>query len=198
MVDFEEIVEPLSPMSSELVKENQEIDDEEINYDDLKRRMWKDRMRMQMFKASKRDMINSASAAASSLVLDLDDESSDSESWKEQSPFKEDVKSSRFHPQEKVRFEQNAPAVIAAFLPKIVEIVFGSSFMHGSLLHDLQDTTLGSSFLPLCNIASLTKEIPLDKRPGFPTLVANRGGSLSGLIPRVLTRTRTTALQEAS
>ncbi|KAI5669910.1 hypothetical protein M9H77_19763 [Catharanthus roseus] len=51
MVKFdEEIFEPLSP-SSEI--EDQEFEAEDISYDDLKKRMWKDRMHMQKLKAQR-------------------------------------------------------------------------------------------------------------------------------------------------
>ncbi|KAM3359799.1 putative ETHYLENE INSENSITIVE 3-like 4 protein [Capsicum galapagoense] len=118
MVEFEEIVEPLSPMTGELVEENQELDDEEISYEDLKRRMWKDRMRMQTFKDNKRDMINSSICAASSSeessIVDLDDDSSQAK--QEQSRRK---KMSR------------AQDSVLKCMVKIMEICKGQGFVYG-------------------------------------------------------------------
>ncbi|CAN4106420.1 unnamed protein product [Withania somnifera] len=118
MVEVEEITEPFSPMSSELVEENQAFDDEEISYDDLKRRMWKDRMRMQMLKANKRDLINTTCASSSkesSSLVDLDDE--DSQLAKlEQSRRK---KMSR------------AQDSILKYMVKIMEICKGQGFVYG-------------------------------------------------------------------
>ncbi|KAL2240225.1 UNVERIFIED_CONTAM: putative ETHYLENE INSENSITIVE 3-like 4 protein [Sesamum indicum] len=170
MVDFHGEIGPPSPTSSVELQDVSE--DEGISYDDLKQRMWKDRMRMQKLKA-KRDVDVPPSAAkleqsrrkkmsraqdailkymvkimevcnAQGFVYGIVSEkgkpvtgSSDSlrEWWKE-----------------KVRFDQHAPAAIAAFLPKIVEEAAAAaaadfeldptSYMH--LLEELQDTTLGS------------------------------------------------------
>ncbi|WMV26157.1 hypothetical protein MTR67_019542 [Solanum verrucosum] len=141
MVEFEEIMEPSSPINSE---ENEEIEDEEINYDDLKRRMWKDRMRMQILK---RDMISEE------LSLDEESEAKQEQSRRKKMSRAQDsvlkymVKimeickgqgfvygivpekgkpvtgssdSLRDWWKEKVRFEKNAPNAIATFLPKLV------------------------------------------------------------------------------
>ncbi|KAL0311633.1 UNVERIFIED_CONTAM: putative ETHYLENE INSENSITIVE 3-like 4 protein [Sesamum calycinum] len=170
MVDFHGEIGPPSPTSSVELQDVSE--DEGISYDDLKQRMWKDRMRMQKLKA-KRDVDTPPSSAkleqsrrkkmsraqdailkymvkimevcnAQGFVYGIVSEkgkpvtgSSDSlrEWWKD-----------------KVRFDQHAPAAIAAFLPKIVEEAAAAaaleceldaaSYMH--LLQELQDTTLGS------------------------------------------------------
>lgn len=53
MVVFHEIVEPSSDPMRELLEVGD--DEENISYDDLKKRMWKDRMKLQKLKA-KRDM----------------------------------------------------------------------------------------------------------------------------------------------
>ncbi|KAK4721866.1 hypothetical protein R3W88_012099 [Solanum pinnatisectum] len=112
MVEFEEIIEPLSPINSE---ENEDIDDEEMNYDDLKRRMWKDRMRMQILKANKRDhdmIINSSEE----LSLDEDEEEEESQAKQEQSRRK---KMSR------------AQDSVLKYMVKIMEICKGQGFVYG-------------------------------------------------------------------
>ncbi|KAK4366769.1 hypothetical protein RND71_014649 [Anisodus tanguticus] len=186
MVDLQEIVEPLSPMSE--VEESQEVDDEEINYDDLKRR----------------------TTSKESLVLDLDDDD-DSQAKQEKScrkkmsraqdsTLKYMVKimeickgqgfvygivpekgklvsgssdSLREWWKEKVRFEKNAPAAIAKFLRKLVEenVLDPKSWMH--LLQDLHDTTLGSLLSALMQHCIHPQwRFPLDKGlapPWWPT-----------------------------
>lgn len=212
MVEFEDIIEPLSPMNNEVVEENQEFDDEEINYDDLKRRMWKDRMRMQILKGKKRDMmIESTSTCASSseeLSLDNDDESQAKQeqsrrkkmSRAQDSILKYMVKimeicngqgfvygivpekgkpvtgssdSLREWWKEKVRFEKNAPAAIATFLPKLVEENMLNPQSCMDLLNDLQDTTLGSLLSSLMqHCIPPQRRFPLDKGlapPWWPT-----------------------------
>ncbi|XP_059309654.1 putative ETHYLENE INSENSITIVE 3-like 4 protein [Lycium ferocissimum] len=208
MVDLQEIIEPLSPMSEVEVEENQEFDDEEINYDDLKRRMWKDRMRMQKLKA-KKEINNTCSK--DSLVFDLDDDEDSQLAKQEQSrrkmmsraqdsvlkymvkimeickgqgfvygivpekgkPVTGSSDSLREWWKEKVRFEQNAPAAIAAFLPNLVEenVLDPNSCMH--LLQDLQDTTLGSLLSALMqHCIPPQRRFPLDKGlapPWWPT-----------------------------
>ncbi|XP_009792280.1 putative ETHYLENE INSENSITIVE 3-like 4 protein [Nicotiana sylvestris] len=204
MVEFQEIIEPLSPMSE--VEENQELDDEEINYDDLKRRMWKDRMRMQKLKTKKE--INTSTSSKDLVEGDEDD---DSQAKQEQSrrkkmsraqdsvlkymvkimeicngqgfvygivpekgkPVTGSSDSLREWWKEKVKFEQNAPAAIATFLPKLVEenILDPNSCMH--LLQDLQDTTLGSLLSALMqHCIPPQRRFPLDKGlapPWWPT-----------------------------
>ncbi|OIT31608.1 PREDICTED: putative ETHYLENE INSENSITIVE 3-like 4 protein [Nicotiana attenuata] len=205
MVEFQEIIEPLSPMSD--VEENQELDDEEINYDDLKRRMWKDRMRIKKLIKTKKE-INTSTCSKDLLE---DDEDDDSQAKKEQSrrkkmsraqdsvlkymvkimeickgqgfvygivpekgkPVTGSSDSLREWWKEKVRFEQNAPAAIAAFLPKLVEenILDPTSCMH--LLQDLQDTTLGSLLSALMqHCIPPQRRFPLDTGlapPWWPT-----------------------------
>uniref|UniRef100_A0A1S3XE70 ETHYLENE INSENSITIVE 3-like 5 protein n=1 Tax=Nicotiana tabacum TaxID=4097 RepID=A0A1S3XE70_TOBAC len=204
MVEFQEIIEPLSPMSE--VEENQELDDEEINYNDLKRRMWKDRMRMQKLKTKKE--INTSTCSKDLLEGDEDDDSQAKEeqsrrkkmSRSQDSVLKYMVKimeickgqgfvygivpekgkpvtgssdSLREWWKEKVRFEQNAPAAIATFLPKLVEvnILDPNSCMH--LLQDLQDTTLGSLLSALMqHCIPPQRRFPLDRGlppPWWPT-----------------------------
>ncbi|XP_049364661.1 putative ETHYLENE INSENSITIVE 3-like 4 protein [Solanum verrucosum] len=196
MVEFEEIMEPSSPINSE---ENEEIEDEEINYDDLKRRMWKDRMRMQILK---RDMISEE------LSLDEESEAKQEQSRRKKMSRAQDsvlkymVKimeickgqgfvygivpekgkpvtgssdSLREWWKEKVRFEKNAPNAIATFLPKLVlenhVLLDPNSCMN--LLNDLQDTTLGSLLSSLMqHCIPPQRRFPLDKGlppPWWPT-----------------------------
>uniref|UniRef100_M1BUH1 Transcription factor n=1 Tax=Solanum tuberosum TaxID=4113 RepID=M1BUH1_SOLTU len=98
-------MEPLSPINSEEI-----IEDEEINYDDLKRRMWEDRMRMQILK---RDMIINSTSEELSLDQESEEES---EAKQEQSRRK---KMSR------------AQDSILKYMVKIMEICKGQGFVYG-------------------------------------------------------------------
>ncbi|XP_015072728.1 putative ETHYLENE INSENSITIVE 3-like 4 protein [Solanum pennellii] len=122
MVEFEEIIEPLSPINSELVEENKDIDDEEINYDDLKRRMWKDRMLMQIFKANKRDMIINTSAS-SSEELSLDQDEDEEEEEDEESQAKQE--------QSRRKKMSRAQDSVLKYMVKIMEICKGQGFVYG-------------------------------------------------------------------
>ncbi|XP_006355383.1 putative ETHYLENE INSENSITIVE 3-like 4 protein [Solanum tuberosum] len=195
MVEFEEIMEPLSPINSEEI-----IEDEEINYDDLKRRMWEDRMRMQILK---RDMIINSTSEELSLDQESEEES---EAKQEQSrrkkmsraqdsilkymvkimeickgqgfvygivpekgkPVTGSSDSLREWWKDKVRFEKNAPNAI---LPKLVQENHVNSCM--DLLNDLQDTTLGSLLSSLMqHCIPPQRRFPLDKGlapPWWPT-----------------------------
>ncbi|KAG5611603.1 hypothetical protein H5410_022884 [Solanum commersonii] len=101
-------MEPLIRINSEEI-----IEDEEITYDDLKRRMWKDRMRMQMLKANKRDMIINTSEE---LSIDQEEEEEESQAKQEQSRRK---KMSR------------AQDSVLKYMVKIMEICKGQGFVYG-------------------------------------------------------------------
>lgn len=187
----EEDFEPLSPASTELDPEEDEV--EEISYDDLKKRMWKDRMKLQKLKERdaeepkfqvKKDMsLRKKMSRAQDSVLKYMVKimevcnaqgfvygivpekgktvtgSSDSlrEWWKE-----------------KVKFDQNAPAAIAEYLPKILEeseVFDPISLLH--LLQDIQDNTLGSLLSALMqHCVPPQRRFPLEKGlppPWWPT-----------------------------
>ncbi|KAA8530883.1 hypothetical protein F0562_005493 [Nyssa sinensis] len=193
MVEFHGEIEP--PSLSEVELEEEEDDEaEELGYDELKKRMWKDRTRLQKLKAkrateepesqakqdqSRRKKMSRAQdtvlkymvkimevCKAKGFVYGIVPEkgkpvtgSSDSlrEWWKE-----------------KVRFDQNAPAAVAEFFPKLVEPAAESdptSYMH--LLQDLQDTTLGSLLSSLMqHCVPPQRRFPLERglsTPWWPT-----------------------------
>ncbi|KAK4417170.1 putative ETHYLENE INSENSITIVE 3-like 4 protein [Sesamum alatum] len=170
MVDFHGEIEPPSPTSSVELQDVSE--DEGISYDDLKERMWKDRMRMQKLKAkrdadeppstakleqSRRKKMSRAQDAILKYMVKIMEVCNAqgfvygivSEKGK---PVTGSSDSLREWWKDKVRFDQHAPAAIAAFLPKIMEEAAAAaaagceldpaSYMH--LLQELQDTTLGS------------------------------------------------------
>ncbi|KAK1361698.1 Ethylene insensitive protein [Heracleum sosnowskyi] len=143
---------------------DEEDEDEEINYNDLKNRMCKDRIRMQKLKA-KREEPESSEARLEQLRRKKMSQSQDAvlkfmvkimevcnaqgfvygivtEKGK---PVTGSSDSLRSWWKDSVQFDLNAPSVIAAFLPPIIEQAVEldpTSCMHH--LQDLNDTTLGS------------------------------------------------------
>lgn len=180
----EEITDPLES------SETTELED--IGYDDLKKRMWKDRLLLQKMKerrhreepdqrakleASRRKKLSRAQDSILKYMVKIMEVcnaqgfvygivpdkgkpvtgSSDSlrEWWKDQ-----------------VRFDQNAPSAIAKFLPLLEKAdVDEASYMH--LLHELQDTTLGSLLSALMqHCVPPQRKFPLERGlapPWWPT-----------------------------
>ncbi|KAL1569616.1 putative ETHYLENE INSENSITIVE 3-like 4 protein [Salvia divinorum] len=162
--DCEAEVEP--PPSSPTSELEEPSDDEVISYADLNRRMWKDRMRMQKMKAklhadepgtaeklelSRRKKMCRAQDAVLKYMAKIMDVCKGQgfvygivpEKGK---PVTGASDSLRGWWKEEVRFDRNAPTAIAEFLPNMaaaaVAEIGPDSFMH--MLHELQDTTLGS------------------------------------------------------
>nr|GLL19446.1 putative ETHYLENE INSENSITIVE 3-like 4 protein [Ipomoea trifida] len=205
--------EELSP-ESEIMEVEEEEEEQEVSYHELKKRMWKDRMRMQKLKAAKRR--NDAAGEDDDCVL-MDEDSSSSSSAadaaakQEQSRRKKMSRSQdsilkymvkimevckaqgfvygivpekgkpvtgssdslRGWWKETVKFEQNAPAAIAEFLPKLVSSAAAAAAaadLHDPssslvyLLQDFQDTTLGSMLSALMqHCAPPQRRFPLEK-----------------------------------
>ncbi|XP_019182837.1 PREDICTED: putative ETHYLENE INSENSITIVE 3-like 4 protein [Ipomoea nil] len=214
MVRFHGELDPMSPGSDMETTLEEEGEMEEISYRDLKKRMWKDRLRMQKFKG---DREAAAAAAGKEILGDDGDEESASEKQVEASRRKKMARSQdavlkymvkimevckgqgfvygivpekgkpvtgsseslREWWKEKVKFEKNAPAAIAEYLPKLVGLVEdtnfsgdpNSSFIY--LLQDLQDTTLGSLMSALMqHCLPPQRKFPLEKGlapPWWPT-----------------------------
>lgn len=170
-----------------------EEEEEEISYDDLKKRMWKDRQRLKKMK-EKRDDEEPESAAreeasrrkkmarAQDSILKYMDKIM--EACKAQGfvygivpekgkPVTGSSESLREWWRNDVRFEQDAPMAIAKFLPKVIEEsgLDPNSFLH--LLTDLQDTTLGSILSALMqHCIPPQRKFPLEKGlapPWWPT-----------------------------
>ncbi|XP_048232255.1 putative ETHYLENE INSENSITIVE 3-like 4 protein isoform X2 [Ricinus communis] len=146
-----------SPISIE------EEEEEEISYEELKKRMWKDRMRMQKLKekcaseepesvakeeASRRKKMSRAQDSILKYMVKIMEVCKAqgfvygiiSEKGK---PVTGSSDSLRQWWKEKARFDQEAPQALEEFLPSLAQDEFDSvSSMH--LLQDLQDSTLGS------------------------------------------------------
>nr|XP_027078201.1 LOW QUALITY PROTEIN: putative ETHYLENE INSENSITIVE 3-like 4 protein [Coffea arabica] len=165
MVEFhEEEDDPLSPANAEIDQEEDEV--EEISYDDLKKRMWKDRLTMEKLK---RMMENERLLAESQAKEDMSRRKKMSRA--QDSILKYMVKimevcnaqgfvdgivpekgkamtgssdSLREWWKGKVKFDQMAPVAIAEFLPKIIQEggVDPNSLLY--LLQGIPDTILGS------------------------------------------------------
>ncbi|XVE86750.1 hypothetical protein DITRI_Ditri18aG0058700 [Diplodiscus trichospermus] len=163
MVEFLGEIDPPSPGNE--VEPEEDEEQEEITYDELKKRMWKDRLRMQKMKerreneepdqsearheASRRKKMSRAQDSILKYMVKI------MEVCKAQGfvygivpekgkPVTGSSDSLRKWWKEKVRFDKNAPLVVAEFLPEIIEQgeLDPVSCMH--LLQELQDTTLGS------------------------------------------------------
>lgn len=190
MVEIFEDIEPLSPHEETMSLED---DHEEISYTDLKKRMWKDRMRMQKMKemrtmdesnsaarqeASRRKKLSRAHDAVLKYMVKM------MEVCKAQgfvygivnekgNPITGSSDSLRQWWKETVRFDQNAPIALADFLPLIMKEgeLDPVSCMH--LLLELQDTTLGSLLSALMqHCMPPQRQFPLDKGlapPWWPT-----------------------------
>lgn len=161
MVEIHEDNDVQSPI--EVITEEEE-EEEDISYNDLKDRMWKDRVRMQKLK-SKREEPESSEARLELLRRKKMSRSQDAvlkymvkimEVCKAQGfvygivtekgkPITGSSDSLRHWWKEGVRFDLNAPAALATFLPPIIKQAAEmdpTSSMY--LLQDLQVSTLGS------------------------------------------------------
>ncbi|KAK6923444.1 Ethylene insensitive 3 [Dillenia turbinata] len=178
MVEILGEIDPQNP--GDIVEEGEEEDgeeeeeEEEIGYEELKRRMWKDRMRMQKLKEkciinesgdhpesttkleqSRRKKMSRAQDAILKYMVKI------MEVCKAQGfvygivpekgkPVTGSSDSLREWWREEVRFDKKAPAAISAFLPAVAQTVDKMEgkgvdvFSQMHLLQDLQDTTLGS------------------------------------------------------
>ncbi|XP_019183639.1 PREDICTED: putative ETHYLENE INSENSITIVE 3-like 4 protein [Ipomoea nil] len=197
-------------LSSESEMEVEEEEEEEVSYNELKKRMWKDRMRMQKLKAANKRRKDSGGEDDSVLIEASSSASSaaDAAAKQEQSRRKKMSRSQdsilkymvkimevckaqgfvygivpakgkpvtgssdslREWWKEKVKFERNAPAAIAEFLPKLVSSAAAAENLHDPssslvyLLQDFQDTTLGSMLSALMqHCAPPQRRFPLEK-----------------------------------
>ncbi|KAF3441035.1 hypothetical protein FNV43_RR19321 [Rhamnella rubrinervis] len=170
---------------------------EEISYDDLKKRMSKDRILMQKLKkerntdgdreqepqakedASRRKKMARAHDSILKYMVKIMEVCKGKgfvygivpEKGK---PVGGSSESLREWWKDKIRFEQSAPLALAEFLPELLDIkgeLYPVSCMH--LLHDLQDTTLGSILSALMqHCAPQQRRFPLEKGlapPWWPT-----------------------------
>ncbi|EXB39748.1 Putative ETHYLENE INSENSITIVE 3-like 4 protein [Morus notabilis] len=200
MVEFHGELDPLSPGEEEMVEAELEREEgsENIGYDELKRRIWKDRMLMQKLKekgkhlgedqtqssekeeSSRRKKMARAQDAILKYMVKI------MEVCKAQGfvygivpekgkPVTGSSDSLREWWKDKVRFDQSVPNVIADFLqPEITGeagVVDPTSCMR--LLHDVQDTTLGSLLSALMqHCIPPQRRFPLEKGlapPWWPT-----------------------------
>lgn len=196
MVKFLEGFDPVS--NTELVDQEDDDEAEEvISYDDLKKRMWKDRILMQKLKKKRNsdsDQEREPKAKQEASRRKKMARSQDS-ILKYMVKIMEVCKAKGFvygivpekgKPvggssesliewwKDKVRFDQSAPLALAEILPKVLDIkgeLDPVSCMH--LLHDLQDTTLGSLLSALIqHCAPPQRRFPLEKGlapPWWPT-----------------------------
>ncbi|XP_031395848.1 putative ETHYLENE INSENSITIVE 3-like 4 protein isoform X2 [Punica granatum] len=188
MVEIDQhVLEPASSPSTGLEEELDDDDIEEISIDDLKRRMWKDRMRMQKFKekqneepeyeasstkkvASQRKKMARAQDSILKYMVKIM-EVCNGQGFvygivpEKGKPVTGSSDSLRQWWKETVQFNQNAPKAIAQYMP-VVEaadesVKPGTTLMH--LLHDLQDTTLGSLLSALIqHCVPPQRKFPLD------------------------------------
>ncbi|KAK6150440.1 hypothetical protein DH2020_015372 [Rehmannia glutinosa] len=193
MVEFECEIYPASPSSSAELEEFSE--DETLSYDDLKRRMWKDRMRMQKLKAKRGDtdevesqakldqsrrkkMCRAQDAILKYMVKIMEVCNAQGFVYgivpEKGKPVTGSSDSLRGWWKEKVRFDQHAPPAIAEFLPQIAREAATAAAdgdldltSHVHLLQELQDTTLGSMLSALMqHCAPPQRRFPLER--GLP------------------------------
>ncbi|KAK5843357.1 putative ETHYLENE INSENSITIVE 3-like 4 protein [Gossypium arboreum] len=195
MVEILGEIEPPSPVYEAELPEEDEEQEEEISYEELKKRMWKDRLRMQRLKetressrsdhqsgvrqeASRRKKMSRAQDSILKYMVKI------MEVCKAQGfvygivpekgkPVTGSSDSLRKWWKEKVQFDKSAPLAVDEFLPIIAEQgeLDPVSCMH--LLHDLQDTTLGSLLSALMqHCAPPQRRFPLERGlapPWWPT-----------------------------
>lgn len=167
MVEIHDVgaeAEPASPSSTSEIEEPSE--DEGISYGELKRRMLKDRLRMQKMKADieveegnsevklehsrRKKMCRAQDSILKYMVKIMDVCNGQGFVYgivpEKGKPVTGSSDSLRGWWKDKVAFEKSGPEAIAEFLPQVVEEAAAelgtASFMH--LLQELQDTTLGS------------------------------------------------------
>ncbi|KDP46866.1 hypothetical protein JCGZ_24075 [Jatropha curcas] len=143
MVEFYEEIDSSIPFQEEDGDMNVEQEDEEISYDDLKKRMWKDRMRMQKLKEKFNDEESQESSARQEASRKKKMSRAQDSILKYMVKIMEVCKAQGFvygivpdkgKPvtgssdslrqwwKEKVRFDQNAPLAIAEFLPDLEKL----------------------------------------------------------------------------
>ncbi|KAL7104415.1 hypothetical protein ACP275_08G243100 [Erythranthe tilingii] len=169
MVEIDGEIDPRSPSEVAAAAEMDELlsEDEALGYDDLQRRMWKDRVRMKKLKAaremeepesqskleqSRRKKICRAQDTILKYMVKIM-EVCNAQGFvygivpEKGKPVTGSSDSLRKWWKEKAAFDKNAPAAIAEFLPKIVEQTAAGNLDPIScmyLLQELPDTTLGS------------------------------------------------------
>ncbi|XVF58942.1 hypothetical protein PTKIN_Ptkin07bG0106900 [Pterospermum kingtungense] len=195
MVEFYSEVEPPSPSNEVLEADIEGKEEEEISYDELKKRMWEDRLRMQKMKekrekeepdqseakqeASRRKKMSRAQDSILKYMVKI------MEVCKAQGfvygivpekgkPVTGSSDSLRKWWKEKVRFDKNAPVEVDELLPAIIDQqgeLDPVSCMH--LLQELQDTTLGSLLSALMqHCVPPQRRFPLERGlapPWWPT-----------------------------
>ena len=167
--EFTETMVQIHEEMDSLYQEETELEDMEvegINYDELQKRMWKDRMLLQRLKekrhkdniepnqqakqeASRRKKTSRAQDSALKYMVKIM-EICNGQGFvygivpEKGKPITGSSDSLREWWKEQVRFDQNAPVAISKYLPLLEgdDELDASSYMH--LLNDLQDTTLGS------------------------------------------------------
>ncbi|KAK6238019.1 hypothetical protein QUC31_003488 [Theobroma cacao] len=189
-----ELIEPSSPGNEMEPGEDGEEEGEEIIYDELQKRMWKDRLRIQNMKQKREDDQESQSEAREEASRRKKMSRAQDSILKSMAKIMEVCKAQGFvygivpdkgKPvtgssdslrkwwKEKVHFDKNAPLAVAEFLPAIIEQgeLDPASFMH--LLQELQDTTLGSLLSALMqHCMPPQRRFPLEKGlapPWWPT-----------------------------
>ncbi|KAK8716242.1 hypothetical protein V6N13_043558 [Hibiscus sabdariffa] len=198
MVEFLGEIEPPSPVyEAELPEEeeDEEQQEEEIGYEELKKRMWKDRVRMQKMKekressepdhhsdarqeASRRKKMSRAQDSILKYMVKI------MEVCKAQGfvygivpekgkPVTGSSDSLRKWWKEKVKFDKNAPPALEELLPIVLEQGEHDPISSLYLLHDLQDATLGSLLSALMqHCAPPQRRFPLERGlapPWWPT-----------------------------
>ncbi|MBA0803388.1 hypothetical protein Gohar_013601 [Gossypium harknessii] len=189
-----------SPSPDEEINEMEALEDEEeyeeeISYEELKKRMWKDRIRLQKMQerrrneepdklseakqeASRRKKMSRAQDAILKYMMKIMEICKGkgfvygivTEKGK---PITGSSDSLRKWWKEKVHFDKDSPLAIAEFLPAIIERseLDPISCMH--LLHELQDTTLGSLLSALMqHCVPPQRRFPLERGqapPWWPT-----------------------------
>jgi ethylene-insensitive protein 3 len=191
------MVKSLGEIDPQLEEEEEEDDDDEvenISYNELKKRMWKDRIRLQKLKEKHyREEPESSSAKQEASRRKKMSRAHDSilkymvkimEVCKAQGfvygivpekgkPVIGSSDSLREWWKEKVRFDQHAPLAISEYLPIFEQTEPFDPISYMYLLHELQDTTLGSLVSALVqHCVPPQRRFPLEKGlppPWWPT-----------------------------
>lgn len=205
----------MAVINKEIIDEPYE-QEECIDYEQLKKRMWKDRVLLQKLKekrekqepdveakqeASRRKKMSRAQDSVLKYMVKIMEDCNAQgfvygiipEKGKPVSSYSDSL---REWWKDQIRFDQNAPVAISKYLPLLENDLDISSFIH--LLQDLQDSTC-TRLSSLCSHATLctsTEEVSSGER-AFPSLVAQWGGSLVGPTGPSGPRTRPTSLQKA-
>ncbi|KAE8709444.1 putative ETHYLENE INSENSITIVE 3-like 4 protein [Hibiscus syriacus] len=194
MVEFLGEIEHPSPVyEAELPEEDEE--EEEISYQELKKRMWKDSARMQKMKekressepdhqsnarqeASRRKKMSRAHDSILKYMVKIM-EVCNAQGFvygivpEKGKPVTGSSNSLRKWWKEKVKFNKNAPPALEELLPIVLEQGEADLVSSLHLLHDLQDTTLGSLLSSLMqHCAPPQRRFPLERGiapPWWPT-----------------------------